>query len=177
MPRMDRHPTGHPHRPSARPARWSRRTGGCSELAPLRRELAGVASLFVRPSDPPSEGRDDRPRRCVLIVDDNDFGRETLGLILQADGYQVRQAGSSREALGCLDGAPAPGLILMDLDGGRDARCLLRRMRTEPALRNIPVIAVSAVEPGLAIPQGVVACFEKPIAVDALRAAVGHYCR
>src|SRR5262245_216778 len=128
MARMVRSVAGHPHRPPARPARWSRRPVRPADLALIRRELDGLIRLFAGPFHPcPTE--DGQSVRSVLIVDDDDFGRETLGLILQADGYQVYQAGSSREALSCLHAQPTPGLILLDVRPGPDGRRFIRRLR------------------------------------------------
>ncbi len=78
----------------------------------------------------------------ILVVDDEASLRDALGRILTAEGYEVRQAGDGKEALGILGGSPFD-FVLCDLRmpvmGGLD---LLR----EITARGIPgtVIMMSA---------------------------------
>jgi CheY-like chemotaxis protein len=106
-------------------------------------------------------------------VEDDDFARETLGRILQVGGYTIMQAADGDQALHYLHEAPRPGLIILDLfmpEG--DGWHLIDEQRRSPVLSDIPVIIVSGAD-GSALPQkGVVAQFEKPVAVPALLAAI-----
>ena len=80
----------------------------------------------------------------VLVVDDYDDARELLGLILQHVGFDVRLAANGAEALerARLD---RPDVVVMDLFmPGMDGIEATRRMRADPALRHVPVIAYTA---------------------------------
>jgi CheY-like chemotaxis protein len=136
--------------------RWSRRTVPADGLA------AGAFSLDLAP---PGESA-----RMVLLIDGDDFARETLGRILEADGCRVAAAADAGTALARLRRQPAPGLMLLDaqtpgLEGGRS----IWRLR-EALSGGVPVIVLSALAP--AGGAGVTAYFEKPILVERLRAEV-----
>src|SRR5262249_24356296 len=83
--------------------------------------------------------------KTILIVEDDRATRESLGLILGAQGYSILGAGNGREALDLLRAGPHPDLILVDLmmpvmDGWE-----FRREQTgDAALAGIPVVVLSA---------------------------------
>jgi CheY-like chemotaxis protein len=116
----------------------------------------------------------------VLIVDDDDTLRETLGMILQDEGYTVDMAANGQEALTHLRSAPAPCLILLDLMmpvmSGWEFRV---RQRQDPALASIPVVVVSAVANNVERMDALeaTAYFRKPVDLDALLAMVASHCR
>jgi excisionase family DNA binding protein len=79
----------------------------------------------------------------VLIVDDDERLREYVRVNLEAEGYEVREAGSAEEALGAL-GERSPDLILLDvmmpqIDGWET----LRRIQEHAGVGAIPVIMFS----------------------------------
>ena len=79
----------------------------------------------------------------ILVVEDNEITRKMLRLTLQAESYDVLEAGDAATAL---ELAPAvkPDLVLQDLRlPDMDGFDLLARLRELPALADIPVIAVS----------------------------------
>ena len=51
---------------------------------------------------------------CILVIDDNDELRVTLGEILEGAGYEVREASNGREGLACYQ-AHAIDLVVTDL--------------------------------------------------------------
>jgi CheY-like chemotaxis protein len=51
---------------------------------------------------------------CILVIDDNDELRVTLGEILEGAGYEVREASNGREGLACCQ-AHAIDLVVTDL--------------------------------------------------------------
>ena len=81
--------------------------------------------------------------RC-LIVDDNRDSREGSAEYLEAFGFEVEQAAGGEAALASLR-RRVPDVALVDLQmPGVDGWELVRLMRGDPALRDVPVIAISA---------------------------------
>ena len=86
----------------------------------------------------------------VLVVDDNP---ETLSMLAEAltlEGIQVKTASSVLRALEALhDGSPQPVAIITDLmmpqTSGWD---FLKHLRGEPAMRALPLVVITGVEPG-----------------------------
>jgi CheY-like chemotaxis protein len=116
-------------------------------------------------------------RRRVLIIAADDFGRETLGQILEADGLSVLRASSGDEALGLLRREPHLGLIVLDLCvPSLSGWPLVRRQQSQLGRRDIPVIVLSPDTSGCYRgPAGVVAQFEKPVPVGALLALIRRH--
>jgi CheY-like chemotaxis protein len=80
----------------------------------------------------------------VLVVDDFDDARELLGIILQHVGFEVLLAGSGAEAVETAR-RHHPDIVVMDLFmPGMDGIEATRRIREDPALREVPVIAYTA---------------------------------
>jgi len=80
----------------------------------------------------------------VLIVDDNPANLRLASLVLELDGYQVRTAGDAEDALKAL-GTFHPRLILMDLQlPGLDGLDLTRRLKADPASRDMTIVALTA---------------------------------
>ena len=84
----------------------------------------------------------DPPR--ILAVDDTPENLEILCMRLEANGYEVVTAADGEEGLAAAR-ALTPDLILMDIqlpvmDGYEAAR----RIKADPALRHIPIIAVTS---------------------------------
>lgn len=81
----------------------------------------------------------------VLYVEDNPQNRKLLARIGERAGWEVEDVEDGEAALARLDAGPAPDLILMDLalpvlDGYETTR----RIRRDPRLAWLPVIAVTA---------------------------------
>jgi two-component system CheB/CheR fusion protein len=80
----------------------------------------------------------------VLIVEDHDDSREMLSQIVESFGATVILAADGRAALRKV-GWIRPNLVLCDLRmPGLDGFGFVDRLRHDPALSRIPVIAVSA---------------------------------
>ena len=79
----------------------------------------------------------------VLIVDDDERMREYVRVNLEAEGYEVREAGSADEALAAL-GERSPDLILLDVMMPQvDGWETLRRIQEHTGVGAIPVIMFS----------------------------------
>lgn len=80
----------------------------------------------------------------LLIVDDNAANLRLARLLLVGEGYEVRTAGDAVEALAVLESF-RPRLILMDLQmPGMDGFDLTRRLKADPATREIVILALTA---------------------------------
>jgi len=80
----------------------------------------------------------------VLIVDDNPLNLKLVRAVLAADGYDVRTAADGPEAWSVL-AQFRPRLILMDIQlPGADGFELTRRLKSDPATRDIIVLAITA---------------------------------
>ena len=80
----------------------------------------------------------------ILIADDYDDNRELLRLMLEVEGYAIREA---RDGLQALEMARAdlPTLALLDLSMPLlDGWGLLRELRADERTRRLPCIAVTA---------------------------------
>ncbi len=81
----------------------------------------------------------------VLAVDDNRMTRLKMARALQ-DEYGVSQAQGGQEALSLLRSKPFH-LVLLDIEmPDMDGFEVLRQMKEDPSLRDIPVIVVSGME-------------------------------
>jgi CheY-like chemotaxis protein len=118
-------------------------------------------------------------RNLLLVVDDDHLLRELLSLLLQGEGYQVREAGDGQEALDQLQQGPVPDCILLDLSmPGMDGRQFRSRLRHDPRWASIPVLLISG-EPGIAeeaASLGVDDFLQKPIQPDELLRAMHRHC-
>ena len=80
----------------------------------------------------------------ILVVDDNQVNLRLARLLLASEGYQVSTAGGAEEALRAI-ALVRPRLILMDIQmPGMDGFELTRRLKADPATRDIVVLALTA---------------------------------
>lgn len=80
----------------------------------------------------------------VLIVEDNSLSLELATTVLELAGHDVVQAESGEGVLELARDC-RPDLILMDVSlPGKDGLEVTRELKTDPELRAIPVVAVTA---------------------------------
>jgi CheY-like chemotaxis protein len=80
----------------------------------------------------------------ILIVDDNPANLKLARVLLASEGFLVRTAADAQEALTVL-GVFAPRMILMDVQlPDIDGLTLTRRLKADPATRDIIVLALTA---------------------------------
>ena len=83
-------------------------------------------------------------REPILIVDDNPANLKLARVLLAGEGFEVRTAADASEALAVLEGF-RPRLILMDLQlPGMDGLTLTRRLKADPATKDIVILALTA---------------------------------
>lgn len=115
----------------------------------------------------------------ILIVEDDETIRESLGEILEDEGYGVSLAEHGAAALSRLEGAPLPALILLDLMmpvmNGWEFR---KQQLLRPELAQIPVVIVSGVSNDDARLRtlAVAAVLPKPIEIARLLEVVAANC-
>lgn len=87
---------------------------------------------------------DRQPRPRVLVVEDNSDMREFLARVLTMQGYEFLEAANGEEGLQVAR-SQHPNLILMDISlPSLDGFEATRQLKQDPAMRHIPVIAVTA---------------------------------
>lgn len=116
-------------------------------------------------------------RMSALIVDDEPQLAKYLGHFLTFEGFDVRVAGCRAEVVAELRKQPVPDLILLDVMlPDADGFDILLRIRAHPALKDVPVIMLTAkatresVLKGLA--GGADGYITKPVETDYLLQAV-----
>ncbi len=82
----------------------------------------------------------------VLVVDDNRLNRLKLARGLEQQGYDVNTAENGREALEMLRSTSFELLLLDIMMPEMDGFQVLEEMKSDPGLRDIPVIVISALE-------------------------------
>jgi two-component system cell cycle response regulator DivK len=82
--------------------------------------------------------------RCILVVEDQEDNRQIVRDLLTTTDYEVIEAENGEEALAAI-AKQQPDLILMDIQlPVMDGYEATRRIKADPALRAIPIIAVTS---------------------------------
>ena len=82
--------------------------------------------------------------KCILVVEDQEDNRRILRDLLGNAGYELVEAESGEEALAAY-AKQRPDLILMDIQlPVMDGYEATRRIRANPELKAIPIIAVTS---------------------------------
>jgi two-component system, cell cycle response regulator DivK len=115
----------------------------------------------------------------ILVVEDQPDNRRILRDLLGNAGYELIEAESGEEALTAVE-AQRPDLILMDIQlPVMDGYEATRRIRLNPALKSIPIIAVTsyalAGDEAKALAVGCNAYVTKPFSPRALLAKVQEH--
>lgn len=93
---------------------------------------------------PPRKGQASQPEFLILVVDDSADNVAVLSLDLQQQGYRVVTASNGEDAV-TVATQTTPNLILMDINlPTLDGLGATRRIRETDALREVPIIAITA---------------------------------
>jgi signal transduction histidine kinase/DNA-binding response OmpR family regulator len=132
---------------------------------------SGAGDPLSQPFAVPTGGAAD-----VLIIEDDPSGARLMGTYLQHEGYGVRFADNGERGLAEV-AREMPAAILLDvLLPGIDGWEVLRRLKADVRMREVPVIIVTIVderEVGFAL--GAIDYFLKPVTREALLARVSRY--
>jgi two-component system cell cycle response regulator DivK len=106
-------------------------------------------------------------KKKVLVIEDNDQNLYLVTFILEKNGYQVHSARDGREGVE-LAAAVKPDLILLDIQlPGMDGYAVAGKLRGNPDLAKVPIIAVTsyamAGDREKALAAGCTGYMEKPI--------------
>lgn len=122
-----------------------------------------------RASQPPLASANVLEGLGVLLVDDDDDGREVTAMLLRQHGARVETASSASEALAMLDSL-LPDVLLSDIGmPEEDGLSLLRkvRSRTSAGGGNLPAVAITAYarleDRAQSLLAGFDACVTKPV--------------
>jgi CheY-like chemotaxis protein len=95
-----------------------------------------------------------KDQATVLIVDDQQRGREVLAQVLESEGYDIILSGDGGEAIR-LARRSVPDLVLLDvmmpvMDGFE----VCRHLRADPAVALVPIILVTPLDDQGVAPPG-----------------------
>jgi DNA-binding response OmpR family regulator len=115
----------------------------------------------------------------VLVVDDDPEVNESMCVLLELEGHQVRSASSGDAGIQLLK-TLRPEVVLLDIGlPGEDGYSIARRMRALPEGRGILLLAVSGYGHEEAVARSVEAGFDrhlvKPVDPDQLRALLARF--
>jgi DNA-binding response OmpR family regulator len=119
-----------------------------------------------------------RPTK-VLVIEDDDYSREVLALILEAEGYEMESAGEGGDGYRCAT-EMQPDVIVLDLGmPGIDGKEFISLLRADPALRDTPILVVTGneLEGQAALTLGADRCFIKPVNFEELVRSIGNVTR
>jgi CheY-like chemotaxis protein len=113
----------------------------------------------------------------VLIVEDDPDLREMMAQLLILEGFQAHAVANGREALDYLHASDRPEVILLDLMMPvMDGWAFRRAQRSEPALADVPVIVLSALDADRSAEIDAIEFLKKPLDFDRLIELVRQYC-
>jgi CheY-like chemotaxis protein len=104
-------------------------------------QIEAVLGLDRGVSAPSSDGP-----AALLVVDDNEINRDILSRLLQRQGHRVSAASTGQEALARLANGRFDLVLLDILMPGLTGFEVLQRMKADPALAQVPVIFISALD-------------------------------
>ncbi len=115
----------------------------------------------------------------ILVIEDQEDNRQILRDLLTSAGYEMIDAVTGEEGLAVAE-AHRPDLIFMDIQlPGLDGYEVTRRIKANPALRHIPIIAVTSYalsgDDVKALAAGCDAYVAKPFSPRSLLAKIREY--
>jgi two-component system cell cycle response regulator DivK len=117
--------------------------------------------------------------QCILMIEDHEENRRLLRDLLTSVGYVLLEAVNGEEGV-TMAQTHRPDLILMDIQlPGVDGYETTRRIKAQPALRHIPIIAVTSYamsgDDVKALEAGCDAYVTKPFSPRALLGTIREY--
>jgi signal transduction histidine kinase/CheY-like chemotaxis protein len=117
----------------------------------------------------PSPGAAADAGRSILVIEDEPSSARLLDTYLREAGYAVRLAADGETGLAYASSDPPAAIVLDVVLPGIDGWEVLRRLKSDPGLRDVPVIVATVVdERGVGLALGAVDYLLKPIDPRAL---------
>ena len=118
-------------------------------------------------------------KKRILVIEDNEHNLYLMTFILEKKGYEVVSARDGRQGI-ALGGQAKPALILLDIQLPiMDGYSLSRELRENPALADVPIVAVTSYAMAgnrqQILAAGCTGCIEKPINPDTFVAEIERY--
>lgn len=115
----------------------------------------------------------------ILLVEDNEANRYLATFLLENSGFSVLHAGNGREAVIAAQNEK-PDLILMDIQMPEvDGYEAARRIKSEPHLAHIPIVAVTSYamvgDREKAVDIGFAGYIEKPIVTETFISEISRF--
>ena len=111
---------------------------------PVNDPLATSGLPTLKSNEVSKQAQSVEPKFLILVVDDAADNLAVISLALQQQGYTVVTAGNGEDAI-TVATQTHPNLILMDINlPALDGLAATRRIRQNEALRDVPVIAITA---------------------------------
>lgn len=108
----------------------------------VRLPLIAPPALARAPELPDPVGKEEKPLR-ILVVEDNDDGRETLAMMLRLSGHQVHEADSGPGGVASMN-AVHPDVAIVDIGlPGFDGYEVARRTRASAATQAVRLVALT----------------------------------
>jgi len=115
----------------------------------------------------------------ILIVEDNQPNRELLSDWLEVEGFEVLSAENLQESFAALQNSEIDAVLLDVQLGADDGLTVATWVRNQPALRNVPIIAVTAhamvTDHQRVLNAGCNGCVSKPIDFKQLREQLNRW--
>ncbi len=130
------------------------------------------------PRKVPNTGQLTESKYLILVVDDSADNLAVISLFLQHQGYRVVTANNGEDAVN-VAAQTLPNVILMDINlPGLDGLGATRKIRETEALREVPVIAITAFGTEgfqrAAYDVGVAGYLTKPIDLDRMHQLIAR---
>jgi two-component system cell cycle response regulator DivK len=118
-------------------------------------------------------------KQQILLIEDNEQNIYLITYLLEKHGYEVIQARDGAAGI-TLAGEHRPALILLDIQlPAMDGYTVARELRCNPALKGIPVVAVTSYamtgNREQALAAGCNGYIEKPINPDTFVSEISRY--
>jgi CheY-like chemotaxis protein len=112
----------------------------------------------------------------ILVVEDTEDTRELLKCALELEGYTVISTGDGYSAIELAQVDP-PDLVITDINmPNMDGIQMIKLMRGLPALKDVPILVISAYQSGIvkeALVAGANASMKKPLEFESLLKLIG----
>ena len=118
-------------------------------------------------------------KHTILLIEDNEQNLYLATFLLEQSGFEVVPARSGSEGIELAERI-GPTLIILDIQLPQmDGYAVARALRQKPALKDVPIVAVTSYamvgDRERALEAGCCGYIEKPINPDTFKSEIEHY--